>query len=154
LQEAATYADLIRIVECFVHQLVQKAPKEPLRFDVACKQMIKHFGNLSIAWLAKESCYCSKQFNRTFKERVGLNPKTYAKILRFNRAFNIRNRFPDQDWCYIAAKCGYVDYQHLAKDYTDFTGFTPAIFHLLESKSPERVLGLTKNLYMSRYLTS
>lgn len=109
--------------------------------------------NSSIDWLAKESCLCTKQFERKFIQRAGVNPKTYARIIRFNRAYNLRNRHSDKEWLSIAVASGYFDYQHLAKDYKDFTGFTPPEFHLLESNSPENVLGLTKSLYHTRFKT-
>jgi AraC-like DNA-binding protein len=152
LQEASGYAELINIAEAFTLYLVRNARKEPLLLDDACKYMVHQQGNISLEWLAKESCYCTKQFKRKFAERVGLNPKTYTRILRLNRAYNVRNCFPDKEWSLIAAQCGYVDYQHLTKDYKDFTGLTPRELHLLESQSPENFLGIAKPLYRSRYI--
>ncbi len=154
LQEAPTYNDLINIAETFAKDLIRNARKESLLIDAACEQMIHRHGNISVEWLANESCYCTKQFKRKFIERVGLPPKTYARILRLNRTYNIRNSFPDKDWAVIAAECGYFDYQHLSKDYKEFTRLTPSALHLLEKDSPENILGLTKSLYRSRYITS
>ena len=74
----------------------------------------------------------------------------YARIIRFNKAFNIKNRYPGWDWLRIAIECGYHDYQHLVRDYKDFTGVGPADFHLIENKSPERILGLADEIYKSR----
>jgi AraC-like DNA-binding protein len=153
LQEAGNYGEMIRIAETFSLSLVQKAKIERLHIDDACAQMVSQHGNLSMDWLARQACYSSKQFKRKFVERVGVNPKTYAKILRLNRAYNIRNQFPDKTWNAIATQCGYNDYQHLAKDYKEFNRLTPAELHTLEMKSPEHVLGLTKSLYRKRGMT-
>lgn len=71
-------------------------------------------------------------------------------MIRFNRAFNLKNKYPHKDWLSIAIECGYYDYQHLVKDYKEFTGLNPNEFHLLESQSPERILGLTDNIYRDR----
>lgn len=54
------------------------------------------------------------------------------------------------DWLRIAIECDYFDYQHLVKDYIGFTGITPNEFHVLESKSPERILGLSDEVYHTR----
>jgi len=54
--------------------------------------MIQNSGNISLDWLAKESCLCAKQFKRKFNERVGINPKSYAKIIRFTKAFNTKKQ--------------------------------------------------------------
>ena len=154
LQEAKEYVDLIRIAEVFISNLVQKAKKKTLLVDAACEQMVSHHGNVTMDWLAKQACYSMKQFKRQFAERVGLNPKTYAKILRLNRAYNIRNCLPYKSWEAIAVQCGYTDYQHLTKDYKEFNGLTPAELHSLENRSPESVLGLAKHIYRSRFVDS
>jgi hypothetical protein len=72
------------------------------------------------------------------------------RIIRFNKAVNIKNAYPHRDWLDIAFECGYVDYQHLVKDYKDFTNNTPNVFHLIESKSPESRLGLASEIYRHR----
>ena len=40
-----------------------------------------------------------------------------------------------------AIRCGYHDYQHLVKDYKEFTGYTPPQFFAIDNGSPERVFG-------------
>lgn len=72
---------------------------------------------------------------------MGVSPKLYARIIRFDQAFRMRNRYPQLDWLSIAIYCGYHDYQHLVKDYKDFTGCTPNEFYALEQLAPERFFG-------------
>jgi len=55
------------------------------------------------------------------------------------------------DWLRIAIECDYFDYQHLVKEYKDFTRLTPNELHLLELNSPENKLGLTDELYQGRH---
>jgi transcriptional regulator GlxA family with amidase domain len=113
--------------------------------------MLKTGGNVSLDWLAKEACYSIKQFRRKFVEQVGINPQYYSRIIRFTQAFNLHNKSPDLDWLSVALETGYYDYQHLAKDYKEFSYHTPVEFSLLESKSPERVLGIANEVYKSRW---
>ncbi|QMU29892.1 AraC family transcriptional regulator [Adhaeribacter radiodurans] len=150
LQQAKNYTELLTIIESFCQGLILNAKKDNLPLDAISRQMIQKDGNISVDWLAKESCLCTKQFKRKFLERTGVNPKTYSRIIRFNQAFNFKNRFPQKDWLSIAIACGYYDYQHLVKDYKEFTGLAPNEFHLLESKSPESILGLADSLYRDR----
>jgi AraC-like DNA-binding protein len=154
LREATDYMEMINIVEVFTSSLVVKAKKELILVDAACQQIVRNHGNVSMDWLAKQACYSTKQFKRKFAERVGLNPKTYARILRLNRAYNIRNCYPGKTWNAIAVQCGYSDYQHLAKDYKEFNGLTPPELHSLENMSPENILGLTKTIYRNRFTGS
>ncbi|MCW3078674.1 helix-turn-helix domain-containing protein [Segetibacter sp.] len=151
LHEAMDYTEIIPILEAFALRLIHKSKREKILLDAVCGQMEHYYGNVSMDGLAKQACYSIKQFKRKFAERVGLNPKTYARILRLNRAYNIRNCFAGKSWNAIALQCGYTDYQHLAKDYKEFNGLTPAELHSLEKTSPESVLGLSKSIYRNRF---
>lgn len=149
-QHAASYQEMITIADRFVTSLVNKCRKEVHQLDTVSRLMIRSGGKLSLDWLAKESYLSPKQFKRKFYERTGLNPKTYLRIIRFNKAFNIRNAYPRWDWLRIALECDYYDYQHMVRDYTEFTRQTPTEFHRLESNSPERMLGIAADIYKSR----
>ncbi|MDH7460498.1 hypothetical protein QEG73_04390 [Chitinophagaceae bacterium 26-R-25] len=151
LQQAKTYHQLLSIAEAFVVSIVSHATKDAHPLDAAANWMIKKGGNISLDWMAKESFFCVKQFERKFYERAGVHPKMYARIIRFNKAFNTKNANPGWDWLRIAILCNYFDYQHLVKDYKSFTGLTPQAFHLLENNSPECKLGLDKQLYKARF---
>ena len=151
LQQATTYDQLLAIADRFVTAIARNARKDAYRLDLLTNLMMKGGGGISVDWLAKESCLCPKQFKRKFYERVGVNPKTYARIIRFVTAFNTKNANPNWDWLKIAIECNYFDYQHLVKDYKNFTELTPNEFHVLESNSPECKLGLAKELYRDRF---
>jgi transcriptional regulator GlxA family with amidase domain len=56
----------------------------------------------------------------------------------------MKNRFPKKDWLSIAIECGYHDYQHLVKDYKEFTGLSPAQFTELDTKGPDSILGVAE----------
>lgn len=150
LQQATTYTELLSVLENFAFQLVKRAQRRSPGVDSVSRAMIAEGGNTSMDALADEACLCTKQFKRKFFERVGVNPKTYSRIIRLNKAYSLKNAFPDTDWLEIAVQCGYSDYQHLAKDYKSFTGATPIELHLLERRAPENILGLSENLYRDR----
>lgn len=99
---------------------------------------------ISVDQLAREACLSSRQFQRKFTERVGIGPKLFDKVVRFERAFFMKNANPNLDWLSIALACGYYDYQHLAKDYEYFTNMTPTGFYQLPTKAPERAFGVVE----------
>ena len=143
LQQAGSYSEMILIADRFVSTLVHNARKNAHLVDSVSRAMIGD-DYRSVDWLAKQSCLSTRQFTRKFTERTGVNPKTYARIIRFSKACNIRNAYPQLDWLRIAVECGYFDYQHLVKDYKDFANATPNNFFSEERRAPGRVLGLTK----------
>ena len=91
-----------------------------------------------------------KQFERKFKERMGIMPKLFSRIHRFDQAFCLKNLNPAMDWLTIAIRCGYYDYQHLVRDYKIFTSMSPNAFHEIEHKSPEHKLGLSREWYSAK----
>ena len=102
---------------------------------------------MTLNQLSKEACLSVKQLERKFKERTGVNPKLYQRIIRFDKAFRLKNSHPEFDWLRIALDCGYHDYQHLVKEYKDFTGMSPIAFHEVENNAPERKFGLSEGYY-------
>lgn len=138
---AAGYKEMIQIVEQFLRGLVRKAGIEAHALDKIGWLMLSNEAGKSLDWFAKEACLCHRQFDRKFKERIGVNPKLFTRIIRFHAAYRMKNRYPAKDWLTIALHCGYYDYQHLVRDYKEFTGSTPTEFSEIENKAPERFFG-------------
>jgi hypothetical protein len=69
-----------------------------------------------------------RNFQRKFKEQVGISPKLYTKNFRFNESLKLKIMHPEQSWASVAYECGYFDQMHLIKDFKAFTGFTPFDF--------------------------
>lgn len=154
LQGAANHNEMTLIADRFISSLVRDARLSAHPIDTVSRLMIKSEGKISLDWLAKESYLSPKQFKRKFYERTGVNPKTYLRVIRFTKALNTKNAYPEKDWLRIALECEYYDYQHLVRDYKEFTNHTPNDFHGIESNSPERRLGLTSQIYKSRAASS
>jgi AraC-like DNA-binding protein len=138
---ATSYSDMIEVVENFLTKLIRKTCKKEHPIDVTSRMMLQQNEQYSLDSFLKASCLCHRQFDRMFKERVGIPPKQFLQIIRFDRAFRMKNRYPDMDWLSIAIHCGYHDYQHLVKDYKEFTGYSPKQFFEIDNQAPERSFG-------------
>jgi AraC-like DNA-binding protein len=69
-----------------------------------------------------------KQLIRHFKKYVGLTPKYYHRILRFNEILvKIKNR-EKVSWAEVAYSCDYADQSHFIKEFFLFSGFNPQEF--------------------------
>src|SRR5579884_157301 len=67
-----------------------------------------------------------KRFIERFKSAVGLTPKHYARLLRFQRALAQASRNCKLDWTRIAHECGYFDQAHFIHDFRSFAAITPS----------------------------
>jgi AraC-like DNA-binding protein len=67
-----------------------------------------------------------RHFIEVFAREVGLTPKTYLRVQRFQRVLALTARSPTPHWPRVAQACGYFDQAHLIRDFHAFAGLTPA----------------------------
>ena len=80
---------------------------------------------LQVSNLADIACLSPKQFGRVFNDHVGMMPKEYARIVRFQKAMWLLQNHC-QDYAQIAYCCGYSDQSHFIRDFRQFSGTTPS----------------------------
>ncbi|HTX34212.1 MAG TPA: AraC family transcriptional regulator [Bryobacteraceae bacterium] len=82
----------------------------------------------SMAAVAGKIGLSPKRFIERFKATVGVPPKHYCRILRFQRALAAAARGDAVDWTRIAVDCGYFDQAHFIHDFRAFAGITPTAY--------------------------
>jgi len=63
-----------------------------------------------------------------FKKYVGLTPKKYQRILRFNEILQQIHQSEKIEWSQVAYQCEYADQSHFIKEFKHFSGFNPQKF--------------------------
>jgi AraC-like DNA-binding protein len=76
----------------------------------------------------------AKRFIERFKVEVGVTPKRYCRIRRFQRALALAHRGHRVDWAQVALGCGYFDQAHFIHDFRSFSGLTPTSY--LAARTP------------------
>ncbi len=145
LFHANDYQQMVGIVNAYVLDLIHKQKKRDHKAELVFSHLLHSNGACSLDQLASNACLSVKQFERYSKDRVGVSPKLFARLIRFDHAFRLKNANPELDWLSIAVQCNYYDYQHLVRDYKDFTGLSPTQFHALQT--PEGKLGMEESFY-------
>ena len=143
------YTEMIPIVEGFLFYLIKRQPTNHYKSHLLPIDRVNQFilekkGNISLDWLANQACLSTRQFYRQFTERHGTSPKMYARIARFENIMKNKNLAPHKDWLSIALELGYHDYQHLVRDFKEFTTLTPNQFLIADGKAPERIFGVVE----------
>ncbi|MFC4262208.1 helix-turn-helix domain-containing protein [Ferruginibacter yonginensis] len=141
LFEAQNEQTMVSIVEQYLKQQLYKTKLVTHPIDMVAPKLLTLHDAFTIEQQARTACLSLRQYERKFVERMGVSPKYYQKIVRFEHAFRLKNKYPSLDWLSIAIRCGYHDYQHLAKDYKTLTQQLPNAFHEMDSAAPERLFG-------------
>lgn len=93
--------------------------------DFAIARLEQAPSDYSIAALSEYVGLSARRFTRLFSLQVGLTPKVYARIQRFQHALDSMQDAASRDWTEVAQNCGYFDQSHLIRECRSMSGFTP-----------------------------
>lgn len=131
------YNLMVALVEGFLVRQYARTHVRPEPIDKAFQQMLDPVHAPSIEQLATLSCLSTRQFRRKFYDKMGLSPKVFARIVRFSKAFRLKENNPHLDWLDIICMTGYHDFHHLSRDFKEFAHTTPTL--LLEDEQRHEV---------------
>jgi len=125
LVEAPTPREKFRIM---LDALVARAPRD-LAHHPAVALALSCFAraplSASVRRTAEMAELSQKKFIRLFADEVGLTPKLFLRVTRFQRLLGRVWQSAQVDWAPVAAAHGYYDQPHLIRDFREFSGFTP-----------------------------
>jgi AraC-like DNA-binding protein len=130
LRITSSYDAMIGIIASFITRKFQQScrPEEPI--DKVAIQMRDPLLHYSLTEWASMACLSLRQFERNFTTRVGISPKLFIRIVRFEYAMNVKNNYPGKNWSEIALECGYTDSSHLLREFKEFAEFPPGRFYM------------------------
>ncbi len=82
----------------------------------------------SVAKLANGAGLSAKRFAEVFRNDVGLTPKRYSRIRRFQGALRRLQEGKPVEWVDFALACGYYDQAHFIHDFQAFSGLNPSAY--------------------------
>ena len=130
LAEAPDFSMRVAIAEGFLRALVEKT--ESSRHDARIARSImlasQSFGAADIGTLASAACLSVKQFERVFSAGVGIRPKTFMRVLRFQNAIHRHAIGDASSLAGLAHAAGYSDQSHMTADFKALSGLTPQRF--------------------------
>ncbi len=83
-----------------------------------------------VSRLRQDHFITKKTFERYFLNYIGVTPKQYANICRFNNVCMYLDRISKQpDWQDIVVEFGYHDQSHFIREFKRYSGKTPVEYH-------------------------
>ncbi len=84
--------------------------------------------NLPISGVTDQIALSERRFIQLFTQHVGLTPKLFCRIQRFQKVLREIARSTSIDWTQIALSCGYFDQAHFIHDFRAFSGINPSSY--------------------------
>jgi len=123
LGEAGSFEERVQIANGFF--LAIPAPVLKSReMDSVIRAMIAKNGCIRVQNLAHDAGLSVRQFERRFITALGISPKVYARILRFEAALH-RKSETGHNWTTLAHDLGYHDQMHMIHDFESLSGKRP-----------------------------
>lgn len=72
--------------------------------------------------VAQSVGWSERRFSQVFREQVGLTPKVWCRVRRFQRAVRCLRAGGDVRWTELALNCGFYDQSHFANEFRAFSG--------------------------------
>jgi AraC-like DNA-binding protein len=82
---------------------------------------------------------CQRRFLDRFRNEIGMAPKLFARVQRFQAVIHAVHALAEVDWAEIALDCGYFDQAHFIHDFRAFSGFTPSEYFDLKNEHRNHV---------------
>jgi AraC-like DNA-binding protein len=84
-----------------------------------------------VGQVVREAGWSHRWFIALFRRAMGLNPKTYSRLQRFQGAVRRASGRPETPWSEVALEAGYSDQSHFNREFRQFAGVTPGEYRLL-----------------------
>jgi AraC-like DNA-binding protein len=102
------------------------------------RQIIATRGQARVEPLMDETGWSRRHVTERFRRQLGITPKAYARLLRFQHATALLVEQPStRSLADIAMEAGYYDQSHLARDFAAFAGLSPGAYAAGADEMPE-----------------
>lgn len=96
-----------------------------LDVDGLAASVIRRQGRLTVDAMARAAGVSRQHLSREFRERIGIPPKLYTRLVRFQSGMVYAGSRARVDWARAAIDIGYADQSHMIAEFRQFTGLTP-----------------------------
>ncbi|SHF41789.1 transcriptional regulator, AraC family [Fodinibius roseus] len=129
LIETASAEAQCKLLETFLSRRLDTSfqPNPAVIYSVA--QLNNKNGTPRIAEIRDKIGYSRRHFSGLFKQIVGITPKQYAKIRRFQHTLTLMHQRNIRDWAEVALAGGYYDQPHFNRDFKRLSGISPTEYY-------------------------
>jgi AraC-like DNA-binding protein len=128
-----------RVIERYlIRRIGSRCARTHPAVQYALQEFIHNPGMKTIFDVRSKTGLSHTRFIQLFREAVGLTPKLFSRIQRFQAVLRQIEQETPLDWADVALERGYVDQAHLIHDFRAFAGMTPLDY--VEQQASTRML--------------
>lgn len=126
LRDARSWTQRFDLVESFLLRRLDRSGAPEPSLDWAWAHLRRTGGSIPIRALADDLGWSHRRLIVRFREQIGVAPKTFARLVRFDRAVSALRA--GRGLAETAFATGYFDQAHMTRDFRELAGTTPASF--------------------------
>jgi AraC-like DNA-binding protein len=126
LKEAPSPIEKLRTLEMLLAQRFRQTTRRSHLVEHAIH--LFRAESLSVAQCAHYAGVSERRLSQVFREQVGMSPKMWCRIRRFQIAVRALHNGVDVPWAELALRCGYYDQSHFSNDFRAFSGINPTTY--------------------------
>jgi AraC-like DNA-binding protein len=126
MQAARTWQERFTVIDRLLLRRLADTDHRPAPELVrAWDLLLRSGGSISVSALAEEVGWSERRLSGRFRTEIGLSPKAVARVVRFDRARRLYVASPGS-LADLAARTGYFDQAHLAREFRALAGCSPS----------------------------
>lgn len=133
LQDAKTPASLFALLEAALLERLRELPPTYRLVVEAMERISACPTSMRVREVSDSTGYSQKRFIRLFHSQVGLTPKLFGRVQRFQWLLDQINNGTNVDWARVALDAGYFDQSHMIRDFRAFSGVSPVKYQPVEA---------------------
>jgi len=126
IMEAQNFNERVRIMDEYLNQLLLRQRTNDC--DLMKNLLHRIFmsgGSVGVKELAEREAISERQLNRKFGQWIGISPKKFSEVVRFQSVLHSIQSGGGLDWTELALKHSFFDQAHLVRDFRRFYGDSP-----------------------------
>ncbi len=130
LREASTVAQKFTLLESALLARLSGSQKHDLHpaVKLSLAGICAHANAATVNGLTRDTGLSTRRLAQLFQEQVGVSPKLYCRIRRFQQALAHLHAGDELPWAELALACGYYDQSHFSNDFRAFSGISPSTY--------------------------
>jgi AraC-like DNA-binding protein len=125
LSEGRTSTERFRLLQEALLSRLSHGVEQHYAVSAALEMFGKYQAGPRVRETAKYLGLSQRRFIQVFKAEVGMTPKLFSRIQRFQQTRTYMQQNPSPNWTSLALDRGYFDQSHFIREFLEFSGLSP-----------------------------